>query len=145
MIQFLCTFNSLKRYTFNILFHCLNNYVAMFFYCLQMFKYIGRNLSTELCFFTTEIINENRSISIRGFKDTGSQRTLVCNSVVDQLNPAILEENIPLTIQGFNTNQRINTKKVLLKIVISGQVSEIPAICVDRIKTRFKVDGSSYI
>ena len=91
--------------------------------------------------FTTHITTENNRIPVRVFKDSGSQRTFVCESIAEHLSAPIIGDNIHLKIQGFNSKREIKTKLVSFNIEIGDQTHNINAICVNRIRTQFNAKG----
>ena len=91
--------------------------------------------------FTLPAIASNFEMPVRVFKDSGSQRTFVCESIVDRLKCEVLNDDVPLNIQGFNSNRKLRTKLVQLKVDINGEIFKVPAICVDRIRTKFNSCG----
>ena len=80
-------------------------------------------------------------IPVRIFKDGGSQRTFICDSLNSYINAPIVNKNIPLTIQGFNSSRKIHTKSVSICLEINGMEHDLTAICVDAIRTKFNVSG----
>ena len=91
--------------------------------------------------FTTFLNSKYGRIPVRVFKDSGSQRTFVCQSIVDHINAPIINEHVSLKIQGFNSDKKIDTQLVGLNIEIGGLTHEITAICVDHIRTKFDATG----
>ena len=51
----------------------------------------------------------------------------------------IIEENIPLTVHGFNSSKNIVTKSVRVKLKIGKNVFTHDAICVENTKASFYV------
>ena len=90
---------------------------------------------------TAYLCGKNFEGPVRVFKDGGCQQTFICAAVADSYNLKIIDENVSLTIHGFNSSRKLNTKLVQLKIKIGSKVFDHEAICIDTISTKFCADG----
>ena len=91
--------------------------------------------------FVAKIKYNGGYLPVRIFKDGGSQRTFLCDSINEVVNAPIVDEHIPLTVQGFNSTRKLDTKSVSITVEIGDKNYDITAICVDRIRTKFNVNG----
>ena len=90
---------------------------------------------------TAHLCDENFETPITVFRDSGCQQTFICGAVADSCDLEIVKENVPLTIHGFNSSRKLGTKIVKIKIKFGDKTFEHEAICIDYIKTQFRVDG----
>ena len=103
----------------------------------------GQGSSLVLPTFTGEIkSNENHDYApLRIFKDGGSQASLVCASIAARYKLPVVKDNVPLSIHGFNSTKRINTKIVRTTLKFGEKVFNKDMLCVDNIRTKFGVEG----
>ena len=80
---------------------------------------------------------------IRCMKDSGCQPNFIKTSVADRLNLPVIEENFPITINGFNGTQHYNTKVVRIRIEVGEREFELKAICVPNIRTSLSITDLS--
>ena len=96
--------------------------------------------------FTAQLeIGKNNYVPIRVFKDGGSQTSFLSSSISDMYSLPIVKDNVPLVIRGFNSSKRLNTKIVKMKLKFGSSIFSHDVICVDDIRTRFKIDGMGEI
>ena len=119
----------------------------------RQFSEVGNNFScvevSSMCTndpmllptLTGYIGHEEGKVPIRIFKDGGCQKTFICSKLANSLNLPVIEENLPITIRGFNSNKNIDTKLVAIKITIGENTFSHNAICVDTLRTKFSIDG----
>ena len=95
--------------------------------------------------FTAELVSGNRSKQVRIFKDGGSQLNFINQTLADELNLKTVVPEMSLSIKGFVAQRSINTKVVELNLQFGDKSAIIPAVCIDEIKTSFKVNNLSEI
>ena len=91
--------------------------------------------------FVAKLKYDGGYLPVRIFKDGGSQRTFICESINNLIDAPIVDKHIPLTVQGFNSTRRLDTKSVTVTVQIGSKDYNVTAICVDRIRTKFNVNG----
>ena len=89
--------------------------------------------------FTADVHGPLRKSQVRVFKDGGCQRTFIKRSLADKLDLPILENNVKITIDGFNSANTIDTQIVELPLLIGSKRSKVRAIIIDNIRTKFYV------
>ena len=92
---------------------------------------------------TAYITYEGGKYPVRIFKDGGCQKTFICSKLATSLNLPVINDNVPLTIRGFNSNKNINTKLVGINLTVGGNTYSHNGICVDTLRTKFSTDGLS--
>ena len=95
--------------------------------------------------FTADLIGKCSSVHARIFKDGGAQRNFITRSLVKKLELQVLERNVTMNIRGFVSEQCVSTDIVEVPIVIGQNRYNIPAVCVDRISTEFRINNLKYI
>ena len=90
---------------------------------------------------SAHIKNNKQNVEIRALIDSGSQLTYICSELADSLKLPVVEENIPLVVHGFNSSRKFKTKSVKMNINIGGVMYSHVAVCIDRIRTNFSVQG----
>ena len=95
--------------------------------------------------FTADVCGPSDTKQVRFFRDGGCQRSFCERSLANQMNLRILQDNVHITIDGFNDSRNISTKIVSLPIEIAGIKHEISAICLDKIRTSFYAKNISNI
>ena len=71
--------------------------------------------------------------TIRGMKDSGCETTLILDTIAQELELEIVEENLPLVINGFNSSKNLATSMVKVPMSFGNKVYEVPAITVPAI------------
>ena len=89
--------------------------------------------------FTADLVNKNKCMNIRIFKDGGSQRNFITHDLARQMNFPIIESNTCINIKGFVSKRSITTNIVSVSMMLGQNMDTIPAICVDTISTTFRV------
>ena len=87
--------------------------------------------------FTCEIMGQ----TIRAFKDSGCQPNFILDSLADELKLNILDNDFPVTVNGFNESKRYVTKIVSVPLTLNGKVVSVHAICVPEIRTSLSLPG----
>lgn len=90
--------------------------------------------------FTAHIATPEK-IEVRVFKDSGSQRTFIRKDIVNKLAIPLSPRNLYLTIHGFNSSRQIDTKLIEIPLLVGEKSFNINAIVVDKLTTKFKIDG----
>ena len=93
------------------------------------------------CLTGTLKMKENTSKSVSVLLDTGSQLSFIKSSLADQCNFRVLNSNLTIDINGFNSKTRYETKSVLAKIIIGNEVISFEAICIPKIRTNLDFHG----
>ena len=92
--------------------------------------------------FTAQVnCDENKRVSLRAFKDGGSQTSFICRSVADYHKFPVVRDHVNITIRGFNSSKRITTKIVRISLTFGEKTFSQDVICVDEIRTQFRSDG----
>ena len=81
------------------------------------------------------------NMEVRGFIDTGWQRTFIDRETAAKLNLPVIESNVELKIHGFNSSKSVTTNTVKVTWELNGKEVTMEAICMDHIRTKFCVDG----
>ena len=89
--------------------------------------------------FSATLEHEGKIKKIRVFKDGGCQRTFIKSSLAEQFKFPILDENLDLNIHGFVSSKNVKTKLVQINIHIGDYSHKIQAICINEIRTTFKI------
>ena len=90
--------------------------------------------------FSADLLTDDQNyFPVRVFKDSGCQSTFICSALAERMQLPIMEENIPLTVHGFNSSKNIITKSVQVKLKIGKNVFTHNAICVENTKASFSV------
>ena len=80
-------------------------------------------------------------ISVRALKDSGSQTTFIQTSLATELNLPVINDNLKLTVQGFNEAREYLTKEVQVTLHFKNSIQLIHAVCVPKINTSLKIHG----
>ena len=65
----------------------------------------------------------------------------VSKDLVNKFKFPTIESNVPLKIHGFNSTKSIDTKNVKMTFKLGNNITKIPAICIDKIKTKFTINN----
>ena len=71
--------------------------------------------------------------TIRAMKDTGCETTLILQSVAEEHNLEIVKDNLPLTINGFNSSRNVTTNLVKVPIKMGKTTFTFNALTVPEI------------
>ena len=80
---------------------------------------------------------------VRVLRDSGCQASFITDKMAKKLKLNVVKENYSLSINGFNSTNKINTKIVECKI--NKNESPISLICVPEIRTKLSLPGLSGI
>ena len=72
---------------------------------------------------------------IRAMKDSGCQTNFIEESLARKLNLKTIEDNIVITVNGFNGSQTYQTKIVNVPINIGNKYRNLKAMCIPEIRT----------
>ena len=86
-----------------------------------------------------EIVTTNRNKIVRILKDSGCQRNFICESLVNEYKFPVVEDNVNLTIHGFNSSKNIKTKVVNIDLKFGDKTFNIEAISIPKIRTLVKL------
>ena len=75
----------------------------------------------------------------RGLKDSGSQSTFVCSSLVKKYKFRVVHSDVKLTVNGFNGEKSYMTVVVELPVVVGNKSFNISALVVPDIRINLKV------
>ena len=98
--------------------------------------------ATILPTFSAYFSNGN---SIHCMKDTGAQCSFIVESVARRENLKVLDDNLELTINGFNCSKPYTSKLVEVNLKFGNIIRTIPAVCIPQINTSLKLKGINNI
>ena len=81
--------------------------------------------------------------NIRCLKDGGSQMNFILERVAARHNFKVIEENVKITVRGFNSSKVYNSKIVEVKLGLSERLETVQAVCIPAINIRLELPGLS--
>ena len=78
--------------------------------------------------------------TVRAMKDSGCETTLILKSIADEQGLEVLENDLPLIINGFNSSKRFKTTLVKVPVYIGNSLQEINAVTVSEISIMLKLN-----
>lgn len=79
--------------------------------------------------------------TIRCLKDSGAQCSFIVERVATREKFRVLQENLKLNVNGFNSSKHYTTKLVEVSVVIAGKVHKFSAVCVPSINICLHIEG----
>ena len=76
---------------------------------------------------------------LRSLKDSGCQYNFILESIADSQNLKIIENNFQLTVNGFNSSKRYDSKVVEVPIAVGSKRYTINAVTIPEINIAFKL------
>ncbi|XP_066981068.1 uncharacterized protein [Macrobrachium rosenbergii] len=92
--------------------------------------------------FTCEMLN---GALVRGLKDCGCQTSFVTEKLACDNKLKVLEDNVSLTVNGFNSSKMYKSKIVELKCNFDDKACVIHALCVPSIDINLSLPGISEV
>ncbi|XP_068203538.1 uncharacterized protein [Palaemon carinicauda] len=92
--------------------------------------------------FTCEMLN---GALVRGLKDCGCQTSFVTEKLASDNRLKVLEDNVFLTVNGFNSSKKYKSKIVELKCNFDDKACVIHALCVPSIDINLSLPGISEV
>ena len=99
------------------------------------------NNSMILPTLTAQVCDGTAIYNVRAFKDGGCQQTFIDGALAENLGLPIMDQNIILTVHGFNSSKQVRTKKVAFTLKFGSKTFRHTALCVDNIRTKFSIAG----
>ena len=82
---------------------------------------------------------------LKGFRDMGSQNTLVVESNLSKFNYIVIDDQVSLEIKGINDNKNYVSKLVSLQLNVGGCTKELEAFTIPSISVDLDLPGLSLI
>jgi len=91
---------------------------------------------------TAELLGtEGQTVTIRTFIDGGCQKNFITSELANKMKFQIVKSNVPLKIHGFNSSRNMTTDVVEVTVRLGSDSHIIEAICIGKIKTKFRVSN----
>ena len=111
--------------------------------------------SVELLNLSTKCIEKNmlptfscslsNNETIRVLADSGAETSFISSEVIENYNYEVLENDVKLSIKGFNSLRNVKTKLVKLEVLIGNKKCSVPAVIIPNISASPKYENLNEI